>query len=358
MSSRNRRTSRFPLRLLPVLATSTLLAAPLAAQEFLTKPWDSPACTVAQTIGITDVTVTAGRPGVKGRVVWGELVPWNEVWRAGANMNTTVTFDDDVKVEGHELGAGTYGLHMIPHKDAKWTVIFSTNSTSWGSYHYDEKEDALRVDVMPVEAPFTEWLSYEFTDLADDHATLQLHWEKLAVPLKLSVDTDTLVLANARDNYLRGRSGFYWQAWDNAAKYCLSKKTHLEEGLEFAKKSVAMQAGFGNLTTEAGLLAALGKTDEANAAKEQAMAVASEADLNALGYQYLQGGKLDDAIALFRKLTEKFPTSWNACDSLAEAYAKKGDKAQAIQFYGKALSMGPDETSKARIQGELKKLGG
>jgi tetratricopeptide (TPR) repeat protein len=347
---------RLPLRLLPPLA-SALLAAPLAAQDFLPTPWESPACTVSQTIGITEVTVTASRPGVKSRKIWGDLVPWGEVWRAGANMNTTVSFGDDVKVEGQALAAGTYGLHMIPRED-KWTVIFSNDSSSWGSYHYDQKEDALRVDVKPVEAPFTEWLSYEFTDLAADHATLQLHWEKLAVPLKLTVDTDTLVLANARDNYLRSRNGFYWQAWDNAAKYCLQHKTHLDEGLEFAQKSVEMSPGFANQMTESSLLAALGLDSDANAAKDRAMAAASEADINKLASQYLQAGKVDDAIALLRKNVEKYPASWDACDSLAEAYAKKGDKAQAIQFYGKALSMAPDETNKTRIQDELKKLGG
>src|SRR5262249_14492534 len=195
-----------------------------------------------------------------------------------------------------------------------------------------------------VEAPFAEWLTYEFTDLADDHATLQLHWDKLAVPVKLNVDTDSLVIANAHDNYLRGINKWSWQAWDNAAKYCLSHKTHLDEGLGFAQQSIALQPGFGNQWTQSALLAALGKTNDAAAAKDKAMATATEADLNQLGYQYLQGGKLDDAIALFKKNVDKYPQSWNAYDSLAEAYASKGDKAQAIQLYGKALSMAPDQT--------------
>jgi hypothetical protein len=346
------------LRLLTRLPVVALLAAPLSAQGFMTIPWESPACTVSQTIGITDVTVTASRPGVKGRTIWGDVVPWNEVWRAGANMNTTVCFGDDVSVEGKALPAGTYGLHMIPRDGGNWTVIFNHDAAAWGSYHYDEKHDALRVDVKPVEAPFTEWLSYEFTDLAADKATLQLHWEKLAVPVKLGVDTDSLVVAKAREDFLQGRSGFYWQSWDNAAKYCLAHKTHLEEGLSFAEQSVSMTPGFANQWTQAGLLAALGKKDEAATTRDKAMALATEADLNTLGYQQLQGGKLDEAIATFKKNVEQNPKSWNACDSLAEAYAKKGDKKQALELYGKALSMGPDANNKSRIEGEISKLGG
>lgn len=350
------------LRLLSRLSVAALLAAPLAGslagQGFMTVPWDSPACTVSQTIGITDVTVTTSRPGVKGRTIWGDVVPWNEVWRAGANMNTTVSFGDEVKVEGKTLPAGKYGLHMIPRRDGNWTVIFNTDSAAWGSYRYDEKRDALRVDVKPVEAPFTEWLAFEFTDLAADHATLQLRWEKLAVPVKLGVDTDSLVVARARDEFLKGISGFYAKSWDDAAKYCLAHKTHLEDGLAFAKQSVAMQPGFSNLSTQAGLLAALGKQDEAAALRAKAMAFATETDINNLGYEQLQGGKLDEAIATFKKNVEMHPQSWNAYDSLAEAYATKGDKAQAIELYGKALSMVQDPDNKSRIEKALSKLRG
>jgi len=350
------RPSRLVLPML-LCATIVFVGPATRAQERLPTPWASPACTVSQTIGITDVTVTAGRPAVKGRAIWGGLVPYGEVWRAGANENTTITFGNEVKVEGKALAAGTYGLHMIPGED-HWTVIFSLNSTSWGSFSYDQAEDALRVDVMPVAAPFTEWLTYGFDDLTRDHATLKLQWENLAVPVKLSVDTDAIVLAYARNTYLRGVSKFSAAGWDNAAKYCLARNVNLNEALGWAQQSVSMQPGFGNLNTLAGLQSALGKTAEATATREKAMALAGEADLNVLGYQYLQAGKVDEALAIFRKNVETHPESWNAHDSLAEAYATKGDKAAAIQSYGKALSMVGDETQKARIRDELTKLGG
>src|SRR5712692_2724975 len=104
--------------------------------------------TVTQRIGLTDITITYHRPSVGGREIWGKTVPYGQVWRAGANENTTISFTDDVSVEGHALPAGTYGLHTLPTAD-QWTIIFSKNSTSWGSFSYDEKEDALRVTVKP-----------------------------------------------------------------------------------------------------------------------------------------------------------------------------------------------------------------
>jgi hypothetical protein len=344
-------------RAITVGFATILIVSVASGQERLPTPWQSPAGKVSQVIGLTDVTVSFGRPGVKGRTIWGDLVPYEEVWRAGANENTTISFQNDVKVEGKPLAAGIYGLHTIPHKD-HWTVIFSHNSTSWGSFTYDAREDALRVETTPVAAPFREWLTYEFDDLAADHATLSLCWEKLAVPLHLTVDTNEVVLDNARNVYLRGIPGFTPDAWNAAARYCLNNKVNMEEGLTWAQRSVAMGPGFQNLWTQGGLLEALGRKDEGKAAKDKAMTLAAEADLNQLGYEYLQGGHIDDALTVFQRNVAAHPDSWNAYDSLAEACVAKGDKKQAIELYGKALAKAPDETQKARIRATLADLGG
>jgi hypothetical protein len=344
-------------RTIAIGLASFLFVEAATAQERLPAPWASPASTVSQVIGLTDVTVTFGRPAVKGRAIWGGLVPYEEVWRAGANENTTIRFANDVKVEGQPLAAGTYGLHTIPHKD-KWTIIFSHNSTSWGSFTYDQKEDALRVEVTPVASPMHEWLTYEFDDLATDHATLMLCWEKLAVPIRIAVDTTAVVLDNARNVYLRGIPGFSPDGWNNAATYCLMNKVNLDEGLTWAQRSVAMGPSFKNLWTEGSLLEALGKKDEAKPIKDKALTLAGEMDLNNLGYQYLQSGRVDEALAIFRRNVESHPDSWNTYDSLAEACAAKGDKKTAIEMYGKALTMAPDATQKTRIQAALASLGG
>jgi hypothetical protein len=154
---------------------------------------------VKQRLGAeTDITIVYSRPGVKGRKIWGELVPYgmapgNEYskgnpipWRAGANENTTIEFNNDVMIEGQKLVAGKYGIHMIP-SEKEWIVMFSKNSSAWGSYSYNQEEDALRVTVMPVKAPHQEWLVYGFEDLAGSSATAYLHWEKMKVSIKVEL---------------------------------------------------------------------------------------------------------------------------------------------------------------------------
>ena len=154
---------------------------------------------VMQRLGVdTDITIEYSRPGVKGRKIWGELVPFglnpgNEYskdkpypWRAGANENTTIEFSKDVLIEGNKLAAGKYGIHMIP-SEKDWTIIFSKNSEGWGSFAYNQEEDALRITVTPVEAPHKEWLMFGFNNLAGTSATACLHWEKLRVPFKIEL---------------------------------------------------------------------------------------------------------------------------------------------------------------------------
>ncbi len=340
------------------IATACVLALSTGvfAQARLAPPPASPRAAATQTIGVSDVTITWNRPGVKGRTIWGELVPWDEMWRAGANENTTISFQHPVQIEGQRLAAGTYGLHMLPtQKD--WTVVFSRNSTSWGSYSYTAEEDALRVTVKPVSAPMTEWLTYEFTELAPDAATLTLRWEKLAVPLHLHVDTPAIFLESVRNDFLPSLSPSAWQGWNSAAAYCLQNKVNLEEALEWSDESVAIAENFTNLTTRAGLLEALGRTAEAQALQEKAVSMATEQELNVLGYQYLNAKELQRAIDTFKLLVAQHPDSWNAHDSLAEAYQAAGDKAPAIEHFKQALALAKNDEQRQRINGSLKQLG-
>src|SRR4051812_46722803 len=196
---------------------------------------------IKQRVGLTDIKITYHRPLVNGRKIWGGLVPLGEVWRAGANENTVVEFGDAVTVEGQPLAKGTYGLHMIPTADT-WTVIFSKMATAWGSYTYDQKEDALRVTVKPRATEMEEALEYEFEDLKPDSATMTLKWEKLAVPMKLAVSLDTTV-ANIRGQ-MRGISQFQWQAANQAAHFCLTHKVNLDEALKWVNISIQNEERF------------------------------------------------------------------------------------------------------------------
>src|SRR5216684_9349767 len=155
-----------------------------AQSAVLDLPRDSQHAKIIQRVGITDITINYHRPLVKGRKVWGGLVPYGQVWRAGANENTTIEFTDPVTIEGKPLPKGIYGLHMIPG-ESEWTVIFSKNSTSWGSYTYDPAEDALRVSVKAQPAEHREELIYDFEKLTPESTTVTLRWEKVAVPFKV-----------------------------------------------------------------------------------------------------------------------------------------------------------------------------
>jgi hypothetical protein len=154
---------------------------------------------VMQRLGTnTDITIDYSRPGVKGRKIWGGLVPYGMApgtqesggkpfpWRAGANENTTIEVSKDVLIEGKQLPAGKYGIHMIP-SEKEWTIIFSKNNSAWGSFSYNQAEDALRVTVTPVKAPHMEWLTYGFDDLAGTSATAYLRWDNLKVPFKIKL---------------------------------------------------------------------------------------------------------------------------------------------------------------------------
>jgi len=346
---RNRSHKMLVATVAAVVCVTTLATRPLAAQNIQGLPRVSPRAVLTQTVGITDITIDYHRPSVNDRDVWGALVPDGAVWRAGANDNTTITFGDDVKVEGKELAAGTYGLHMIPGEGG-WQVIFSANSTSWGSFSYDEAEDALRVEVQAGEAPFTEQLRYQFDAVGADGATIALIWDKVRVPIQVEVGTNELVLAKIR-NDLRHLPGFNWQGWNGAAAYCLRTGINDEEALGWAERSVSMNENATNLITQSGLLAKLERADEAVEIETRAIAMASEGQLNQIGYRYLfQMEDTDRAIELFKQNVAAHPDSWNTYDSLGEAYAAGGDRELALENYQRALDMAPDG-QKARVQG-------
>jgi hypothetical protein len=318
-------------------------------------PEASPGATTEQTVGITEIKVVYHRPALNGRPIWGQLVPYNEPWRAGANENTTVTFSSDVKVGGKPLKAGTYGLHMIP-TPKEWTIVFSNMSSAWGSFTYDQKEDALRVTVTPrTESTSEERLSYGFDDVADGKTTLVLRWEKLAVPIAIEVDTPKVVMASVR-NELRGLAGFRHETLTQAARYWVRNGGNLDEALKFADTALQRGGQYQAHMVRAMILEKKGNAAGATEERTKAQAVATEADLNQTAYGLINDKKVDEAIKLFTTITQRFPESWNAQDSLGEALAQKGDKAGALAAYNKALTLTKDPVQKKRIEGAIAKL--
>lgn len=338
------------------LIMAALFASATAhAQVALKVPDASPAASVHQTVGITEITVTYHRPAVNGREIWGKLVPYGEPWRSGANENTTISFSTDVKVGGKPLHAGTYGLHTLPTaKD--WTVMFSTTTLAWGSFTYDPKEDAVRVTVTPRATPTSEErLSYRFDDVTDTKATLVLAWEKLAVPVSIEVETPKLVMASIRQQ-LRGPAGFSWQGFAQAANYWLKNGGALDEALKLVDRSIANTPTYRNLNLRAAILDKQGNAKGAAELRSKAQPLATANDLNQEAYRLNGDHKPDEAIRLLQTATERFPEAWGIQDSLGDVFAGKGDKPAAIAAYTKALSLVKDPAEKKRIEQTIAKL--
>ena len=320
----------------------------------LTAPQVSPEAKVSQVIGLTELEVSYHRPAANGRAVWGALVPYGQVWRAGANENTTVSFSTPVTVNGTALAAGTYGLHMIPAA-GDWTVIFSRETGAWGSFSYDEKEDAARVTAKPESAPHQERLGYSFDDPTADSVVLAMRWEKLRLPLTIRIDAGRTVLENYKAQ-LRGLPRFGWQGWNQAANWAAQNGLELDNALQWADRSIGMNRNFTNLRTKALVLTKKGDTATADALTKEALSIATEAEINAYGYQLLGQQKVDEAIAAFEKNVKDHPNSWNTYDSLAEAYAVKGDRKKALEYYTKAMNMTTVDLQKTRIAGVIEQL--
>src|SRR5216110_1586268 len=268
------------------------------AQNDLNLPDVSQAAEVKQRIALTYITVKYHRPMVNGRKIWGSLVPYGKVWRAGANENTTIEFSDPVSVEGQPLAKGTYGLHMIPNPDS-WTVIFSKTNTGWGSYSYDQKEDALRVDVKPKTLPQSEEaLEFEFENLKPTSTAVTLKWEKLGIPFAVFVNDADQTLQNIRAQ-MKGAGQFAWQAPDQAAQFCLTIKINLEEALRWADASIQNEDRFENLSTKADILKALNRQDEAKTTWNQALEKAAAPQLYSYGRRLQSQKQGAEAMEIF-----------------------------------------------------------
>ena len=326
---------------LVVLAALSLTASVCHAQSaLLDLPRDSQHATVIQRIGITDITINYHRPLVKGRQIWGKVVPYGQVWRAGANENTAITFTDGVSIEGQPLAKGTYGLFMIPAEN-EWTIIFSKEHTAWGSFTYTQADDALRVTVKPQTSDIREALTYDFDDVKADSAVATLRWEKIAVPFKIDVNVHDIVQASLH-NQLQGLAQYTWEGWDDAATYLIGQKYDLDEALQYEETSIRTEPRFDNYLTKSQILEAMGRKQEAETAKNQGLQRATAAQLYSYG-RLLQGqGKQDQAFEYFRQAAKKDPNDWVVHDGNARIYCAQGDFDDAVKEMKITLAGAPD----------------
>lgn len=343
-----------------VIAGLLLIALPSSAQFqngnqsiVLTLPEISQHSVLTQRIGITDITINYHRPLVNGRKVFGGLVPYGQVWRAGADQNTTISFTDPVTIEGKPLARGTYGLHMIPG-ESEWTIIFSNNYTSWGSFSYDQKEDALRLTVKPQPGEFHEALAYDFDDMKPDSAQVTLRWEKIAVAFHVGVNVNEIVTQSIK-NELRNTGGFTWMGYDDAATYLLESKGDLKQALNYADQAIQNEERFDDLLTKSRILDAMGKKDEATTARNKALGIANVIQVHTYARQLQRDGKSEEAYKLFRENARKNPDSWVVHVGLSRMYSAQGDFPNASKEMTVAIASAPDG-AKGGLQGLAKRL--
>jgi len=368
---------RSSLAFVPLLGLSVTA---LGANSITLPPsGDNPRSTVTQAIGPVKVSIDYSSPRVvrgpndrRGKI-WGELVPWgmsdlgfNDCkscpWRAGANENTLFSVTNDVKVQGQSLAAGTYGLHMIPGQD-DWTIIFSKDTTSWGSFWYDAKQDALRVKTKADKSDYHEWLSYEFTEREPEKAIVALKWENLQVPFSISVENATQIWVDNLRRDLHGFAGFSWQNWQQAASFCAQKKTNLPEALKWAEKAVSDpfvggQENFITLMTVSRLQALNGRDQEAAKTFDKAInhPTTTPIQIHFAARQLMTDGKKQDAIKLFQLNAKRYPNQWPVHVGLMRGYAAMGDKKKALEEAKLALAQAPDAGNKKNLEGLIKQL--
>ena len=338
-----------------VLLNTSFSSAQTATGEtlMLDLPRQSQHAQVMQRIGITDITVNYNRPLANGRQIWGKLAPYGQVWRAGANENTTITFSDPVTIEGQSLDKGTYGLHMIPGEN-QWTVIFSKNSKDWGSFSYKQEDDALRVNVKPQPAEAYNALSYDFDDVKPDSTVVTMRWDKVAVPFKVAVKVNELVTASIR-RQIHGLNQYYWEVWDDAAGYFLANKINLDEALKDEDQSIQSEERYDNLLNKSKILEAMGRKQDAEAFRTKALDRASALQLYFYGRQLQGDKKQDEAMAIFRSTAKKFPDYWTSHMAMARVYSAQGDFENAVKEVKLSLAGAPD-SNKANLENYVKRL--
>ncbi|MCH5715189.1 DUF2911 domain-containing protein [Niabella hibiscisoli] len=328
--------------------------------------------TVSEQVGLTDITIQYSRPAVKGREgkIWGALVyegfgdlgfgnSKGAPWRAGANENTTISFSNPVKIEGQPIPAGTYGF-FIAYYPNECILIFSKNHNSWGSYYYNEAEDALRVKVTPQSLDKSvEWLQYAFTNQSESAAAITLSWEKLSISFRVETDYVNDQLNMFRQE-LRTEKGFAWQGWEQAAQWCLQHNTNLEQALLWSDSATGKSFGgdqqFATWNTKSQILEKLGKSNEAAQAIQKGLPFAGMNDMHQYARTLIQQKKTKEAVAAFKANFKKFPGTYTTLMGMARAASAEGDYKASLKYAQQALPLVTEINTRNSMLGIIEKL--
>jgi len=350
-----------------IAAATLFVSASLTAQMDLPASGNNTRATISEEVGITSITIKYSRPDVNGREgkIWGTLITYgftsqnlntnkNDMpWRAGANETTMITFEHDVKVEGKDIKAGTYGLYMAVFPD-KATIIFSKQADNWGSFFYEEKNDVLRVDVKPVALDKSvEWLKYEFIEQREKYCVIALQWEKLSIPFRVDVDVDNIVLSRMRDQ-VAGQRGFNPLLLTAAANYFINKKINLDEALAWSQRAASFKS-FSTLNTLGTAYTMLNKLKEADSTMNEALVFANAGQYLNYGRSLITAKRLDRALEVFNASQKKNGDVLQVNGGFMSYYSAKGDFQKALEYANKALTQAP-ELQKATINAMIAKL--
>ena len=362
------------MKKLQLLLMLTICTVTAFAQLDLPASGNNTRAMISEEVGITSITIKYSRPDVNKREgkIWGDgnLVTYGfstqnfitnantSPWRAGANENTIITFEHDVKIEGQPLKAGTYGLFMAMGAD-NVTVIFSNQSDAWGSFYYDEKYDALRVNVKPAALDKSvEWLKYEFIEQKEKSCTIAMQWEKVSVPFKVDVDVDNIVLARIREE-LTSRKGFVPALLLTAAQYCFNKNINLEEALLWSKRAIDGQGGQKTYITLRNLATAyekLKRIPEADSTMNEALLIATANQYTAYGRNLIAQKRTDKALEVFTASQKRYADGFGVNNGLMYGWSAKGDYKKAMVFAEKAMAQAPNEAAKKQLEDFINKL--
>jgi tetratricopeptide (TPR) repeat protein len=357
-----------------LISLFTLILQCSFAQLDLPPSGGNPKATITEEVGITAITIKYSRPDVNKREgkIYGDGLPVNygftaqnfksgkadAPWRAGANENTTISFEHDVKVEGQAIKAGTYGLFMAMGAD-NVTLIFSKQIEAWGSFYYDEKDDVLRVNVKPLALDKSvEWLKYEFIEHKEKSCTIAMLWEKISVPFKVEVDVDNIVLARLKEE-LNTRKGFTPALLLQATQFCFTKNINLEEALSWSKKAIDGIGGQKTYITLRNLATAyekLNSVPEADSTMNEALQIATANQYTAYAKLLITQKRADKAMEVLKANQKRYGDVYGVNNGLMSGYSAKADFKNAIKYAEKAMLQAPNDATKKSIKGLLAKL--
>lgn len=352
------------------LLVCMLISTSFVATAQLDLPNGSQKASVTQRVGTTDITIKYSRPSVRAREIYGKLVPYGlnnlgfgtskaAPWRAGADENTTITFDDDVTINGTSVKAGTYGLHLNVKDENNAALILSTDKDAWGSYFYDPANDVLNTDIKLKDIPHVETLTYVFDKVTPKSTTASLKWGKKAFSFNIDVDVTNIVLADIRAQF-KGQKGFTRQNWEQAATYALNNGGDLDEALSWVNNALEgqfySQKTVNGLALKAQIYQKKGDMPNFDKFMDEAVSIATPSQVNRLGYAMMRAEDFDRALKYFSINVKNDSKNANWHNSLGAVYKAKGDIKTAIKHYKKSLSLNPAKNIKADSEKNLEAL--